>query len=173
MEKLFHLYEDYYCLASQFYFWKDYLEPGGLSCESKCVQVLWETGTTEYFLNLSVHLPIIIMKYVIFLEFNQEYIWITYYHGACAIHTVEENTDRFPGGFGRTVSKWFWLWFQIFYFRSDSLKNMLMSSVSFYAEVTEHSNICSMLSLAEGILLSIYCMGCCVILFPRVRMGVK
>lgn len=46
-EKLFHLYEDYYCLVCQFYFWKDYLEPGHLSCESKCVQVLWETGTNR------------------------------------------------------------------------------------------------------------------------------
>lgn len=60
-----------------------------------------------YFLNHSVHLPIIIMKYVIFLGFSQEYIWITYDCGACgAIDTAEENTDKLPEGFGLSVSNW-------------------------------------------------------------------
>lgn len=45
-----------------------------------------------------------------------------------------------------------------------------MSSVFSYAEVIEHDNICSMLALAEGILLSIYCMGCRVLSFQKVWM---
>lgn len=124
---------------------------------------------TDYFLNNSVYLHIIIMKYVICLGFNQEYFWIHYCRGACAIDMAEENPDKFPEGIGLTVS-WLWLWFHIFSFCCESLKNTLMRSVSSYAEISENSNIysCGMIyviSLAEGFLLSIYWVGWCVILF--------
>lgn len=109
------------------------------------------------------------MKYVICLGFNQEYFWIPYCRGACAIDMAEENTDKFPEGIGLTVS-WLWLWFHIFSFCCESLKNTLMRSVSSYAEISENSNIysCGMIyviSLAEGFLLSIYWVGWYVILF--------
>lgn len=42
---------------------------------------------------------------------------------------AEENTGKFPEGFGLTVSNWLWLLVPDFSFCRESLKSMLMSSL--------------------------------------------
>lgn len=113
------------------------------------------------------------MKYVILLGFSQEYIWITYYCGACAIDTTEENTDKLPEGFGLSVSNWIWLWFQVFFFLLWFLEEYVDEQCLFLCSDHWTQQYLQYVICGRGILLSIYCTGCCTVLFPRVWMGVK
>lgn len=128
---------------------------------------------TDYILNHSAHLPIISMKNAIVLGFNQQYIRITHYHDCSAIDIVAESTDRSLKWLIQLSAVTVGYGSIFFSFCSDSLKNMLLNSSLCYAKIIKHINICHILSLVDGILFSIYCMGCNVIIFPRDLTGDK
>lgn len=142
-EKLCHLYEVYYCPVCQFYFWKDKLETGSLSCESKCMQVLWETGMNRllfksfcpsaYHYYEAVNLPWI--ESGIFL--NPLLLWcLSNRHGRRKHWQISRRVWSNCQQLVRVVVP-------DFSFCCESLENMLMRSVTSYAEISEHSNIYS------------------------------